>query len=68
MTPERALLTYQTPLSERTPLRDEDLLNIASAFPMIEVVLMEMQHLRDEATRLEAETARLQRLCGEEVW
>ena len=52
MTPERALLTYQTPLSERAPLRDEDLLNIASAFPMIEVVLMEMQHLRDEVETL----------------
>jgi hypothetical protein len=52
MTPERALLTYQTPLSERTPLRDEDLLNIASAFPMIEVELMEMQYLRDDNERL----------------
>ena len=52
MTPERALLTYQTPLSERAPLRDEDLLNIASAFPMIEVVLMEMQYLRDDNERL----------------
>lgn len=60
MTPERALLTYQTPLSERAPLRDEDLLNIASAFPMIEVVLMEMQHLRDENEKLHEKNLRLE--------
>lgn len=61
MTPERALLTYQTPLNERSPLRDEDLLNIATAFPMIEVVLMETQWLRDENVRLLCRCTQTQR-------
>jgi hypothetical protein len=60
MTPERAMLTYQTPLSERAPLLDEDLLAIAAAFPMIEVVMMEMQYLRDENARLREVNWRLE--------
>ena len=67
MTPERAMLTYQTPLRERAPLLDEDLLAIAAAFPMIEVVLMEMQYLRAETDRSEAENARLRSICGEDA-
>jgi hypothetical protein len=53
MNPTQALTIYHVHRSEQTPVRDSDLVNLATAFPTLEPVLMELQFRRDETTRLE---------------
>ena len=67
MNPTQALTIYRVHHSEQTPVRDNDLVNLATAFPTLEPALMELQFRRDETTRLEDDNERLRRLAGEEV-
>lgn len=53
MNPTQALTIYHVHHGEQTPVRDTDLVNLATAFPALEPVLMELQFRRDETTRLE---------------
>jgi hypothetical protein len=55
MTPTNALTLYHVPHIEQEPVRDMDLVNLATAFPAIEPVLMELQYRRNQMERMEVE-------------
>jgi hypothetical protein len=52
MNATHALTLYRVPYTEQTPLWDNDLVNLAAAFPLMEPVLMELQFRRTEMERL----------------
>jgi len=53
MTPTQALTIYHVPHTEQEPVRDTDLVNLATAFPTMQPVLMELQFWRNECARLD---------------
>jgi hypothetical protein len=55
MTPTNALTLYHVPHVEQEPVRDMDLVNLATASPAIEPVLMELQYRRNQMERMEVE-------------
>jgi len=72
MTSTQALTIYHVHPSEQSPVLDTDLVNLATAFPAMEPVLMELQFRRDESKRLDddrdalrAEVARLEGMIDE---
>lgn len=75
MTPTQALIVYHVPHTEQEPVRDVDLVNLATAFPMLEPVLMELQYRRNVVEQLERENdglryevEELQDRCLEAEW
>jgi len=65
MTSTQALTIYHVHPSEQSPVLDTDLVNLATAFPAMEPVLMELQFRRDESKRLEDEVERLEGMIDE---
>jgi hypothetical protein len=59
MTLQKALTIYHTPHTEQEPLRDVDLVNLATVLPMMEPVLMELQYRRNVVEQLERENDEL---------
>jgi hypothetical protein len=51
----QALTIYHVHHTEQEPVRDTDLVNLATAFPMMEPVLMELQYRRNVVEQLERE-------------
>jgi predicted nucleic acid-binding Zn-ribbon protein len=55
VTPTQALTIYHVHHTEQEPVLDTDLVNLATAFPTMEPVLMELQFRRTETARYEDE-------------